>query len=421
MNKCDVESKAAKQAGPGLLILSVTLLLLAGCESGGQYKTKYYHTTTQDGVTLALRRYQPEVVDREKNPVILCHGLSYNLLFWDLHESVSLPRYLASQGYDVWSLSLRGATPSSQPLNSAMRRLARFNLDPMLLSTLQARLQTVTLTNWSVDDHIQYDVPAALAFVREQTDMGQVHWVGHSMGGMVMMAYLGQADAAETGQVKTFVGIGVPMVAFHPLSDPYQFLLDQQATLAVGSQVVGSSAPAAVGVVAGDLGTPMDKLFYNGDNVDGSVLRALFYQAEEEISPGQFEQLMSMVRSERFTSLDGEVDYVAGLKRVMRPTYLLAGTVDNMATVAAVKFVHREVPGEPKQYKMFGRVNGHRSNYGHDDLVIGRHAKEEIYPTILEWLDDFPAGYGGKAMLLRPRGEPEPTKPNGMNGPGNGQ
>ena len=49
---------------------------------------------------------------------ILCHGLSYNLLFWDLGEEVSLPRYLADAGYDVWSLSLRDATPSSQPLSS---------------------------------------------------------------------------------------------------------------------------------------------------------------------------------------------------------------------------------------------------------------------------------------------------------------
>jgi polyhydroxyalkanoate synthase len=397
------------------MAVAVAGMLLAGpgCEAPGRYNTKYYYTTTPDGVTLALRRYQPQVLDGEKNPVILCHGLSYNLLFWDLDESVSLPRYLASHGYDVWSLSLRGATPSSQPLSSAMRRLARFNLEPEVLKTLQARLQDVTLTDWSVDDHIRYDVPAALAFVREQTATSRVHWVGHSMGGMVMMAYLGQAQAPETDQVQTFVGIAVPMVAFHPLSDPYQFLVDQQGTLAVGSKVVGSSATAAVGVVAGDLGTPMDKLFYNSNNVEDSVLRALFYKAEEEISPGQLEQLMSMVRTERFTSLDGEADYVAGLKGVTRPTYLLAGTVDNMATVAAVQFVHREVPGQPKQYRMFGRVNGHQSDYGHDDLVIGRHAQQEVYPTILEWLDDFPAGNGSEAMMLRPWGELEKAEPAG--------
>jgi len=42
-------------------------------------------------------------------PVILCHGLTYNALFWDLIPECSFAEYLSSQGFDVWAVSLRGS------------------------------------------------------------------------------------------------------------------------------------------------------------------------------------------------------------------------------------------------------------------------------------------------------------------------
>ena len=123
--------------GVGLLLAG---LLSTGCEQHSKKSpltVKYYYTQTEDGITLALRRYRQESLSAEKNPVILCHGFSYNLLLWDLKEDVSLPRYLAKEGYDVWSLSLRGSCPSSQPFSSAIRRLGHFHLDPEMIKTLR--------------------------------------------------------------------------------------------------------------------------------------------------------------------------------------------------------------------------------------------------------------------------------------------
>ena len=120
------------------LLLSIIASLfvgfaLAGCQATprvSDFSADYYYTKTDDGMTLALRRYQPVEIDQAKNPIILCHGLSYNLLFWDLREDVSLAQYLAQAGYDVWSLSLRGACPSSQPMASAVRIVSVTLLGP---------------------------------------------------------------------------------------------------------------------------------------------------------------------------------------------------------------------------------------------------------------------------------------------------
>jgi len=156
------------------------------------------------------------------------------------------------------------------------------------------------------------------------------------------------------------------------------------------------------------LNTPMDKLFYNNDNMDGGILRTLFFQAEEEMGPLQRRQLMNMVETERFRSLDNEIDYTAGLTKVTAPTYLLCGTVDNMATLGAVQYTYRQIQSEDKEFRLFGRVNSHKNDYGHNDLVIGVHAQTEVYPTILEWLDEHPCLPHEGELMLQP--EPLETK-----------
>lgn len=389
-----------------LLVAGVILVesFLVGCQdisAARKVTSRYYHTQTADGITLSLRRYQPATAEPDKNPVILCHGLSYNLLFWDLHEDVSLARYLAAAGYDVWSLSLRGACPSSQPLASKLRKLAHFNIDGVAQKAMAGRIKDLKMTDWSVDDHIRYDLPAAIDFVLKETDQQRVHWIGHSMGGMVMFGHLGQNPAAAA-KIKSFVAAAVPVVVFHPLSDPMQLLVDAEGAIDVGAKLVGSSAPATWGALVGDLDTPTDKLFFNGQNIEPAIVKALNHQAQEEIAPRQLKQLISMVRTERFTSLDNTIDYVEPLGRIDKPTCFLVGAVDNMATPGAVRFTYRQIASGNKEFHLFGRVNSHRGNYGHDDIIIGRHAKTEVYPVILKWLGRHPRRSDESPLLLQP-------------------
>jgi len=373
------------------IFLGLVFLLLSGlggcCTTPDGLEIKYYYTRTEDNITLGLKRFKPAVVAADTDPVILCHGFSYNMLFWDLADEVSLPRYLAEAGYDVWLLSLRGSAPSSQPILSSVRKLAHFHFDPEMLKIRQNRLKDMAMLDWSVDDHILYDLPTAISFVREQTGHEQVHWVGHSMGAMTMFGYLGYEPGAKAKEINSFVAIAAPMVVFHPLSDPLSFLLEQEKVLAVGSTIIGSSAPATLGTIFGNMDTPMDKLFYNGTNMNGLVLRALFQQAEEEMGPSQFKQLLEMVRSERFWSLDKTTDYTSLLGEVKTPTFLLAGTVDNMATPESVRYIWRNIGSKDKKFRLYGRVNSYRNDYGHNDLVIGEHVRREVYPEILAWLE----------------------------------
>ena len=380
-----------------VLMMLAGSILLAGCQpsmmfgTAGPWKGRIqtYYTDTTDGWTLQVDRFQPNQPDPLANPVVFCHGLSYNNRFWDLTEKVSLARYLAASGYEVWSVSLRGAGLSDQPLASVLRKIGTGSLQPEFLTEAHKRkLGGAAFSDYSVDDHINYDVPAVIRLVKAKTGAKKVHWIGHSMGGMVMFAYLATHAQEAARDVDTFVAVSVPMAMFHPLNKAMQLQVDNAAALKTGNVFVSTSYDAFVAKVLGKLAPPTisETLFLNRDNVDDGVLRLLAQWAQESISPGQLDQLFAMAADENFYSRDRKVNYTALLDRVNTPTFFLAGQLDNMANVDAVKFAYRQVSSQDKDFRLFARINNNQADYGHDDIIIGKHARQEVYPEILNWL-----------------------------------
>ena len=378
----------------GVLICSA---LSTGCLPHGIFsgvgaekiKIQTHNAKTSDGWSLQVDHYQPTTPDPSSNPVVLCHGLSYNSHFWDLSKEISLARYLAQQGYDVWSVSLRGAGFSDQPMANIMRKISVGALDPGFLLTAQNRnLDKAIFSEYSVDDHINYDVPAVIELVKQKTQAKKVHWIGHSMGGIIMFAYL--ATHPESAQdVDSFVAVSVPMTMFHPLNKAMQMQVDNVEALKAGNVVLSTTPDSLVARILGKWVPPTtsETLFLNRDNVTDGTLRFLALWAQEGISTGQLTQLLDLAAEEEFYSLDKKINYTALLHKVTTPTFFLVGQLDNMATVGDVKYVHREVSSQQKKFKLFGRINGYKANYGHDDIIIGQHAKEEVFPEILKWLD----------------------------------
>ena len=389
-------TRHGRYVGPA--VLAVVAIMLVGCQSrslsklelfGPQPPPQSLFTTTTDGWSLNLLRFEPTRPARNADPVICCHGLSYNAAFWDLTEQTSLPRYLQKRGFDVWCVSLRGSGQSTKPTVAQLRRLFRLNLaalDPIAAAQRQSGLLKL---DWTVDDHVKYDVPAVLKFVAERTGRSRVHWIGHSMGGMVMFAHLATGGGER---INSFVAAAVPVVMPHPLNDVYQTMLANMKVIQIGNAVVSTSLPALIGTLVGPrLQSPVDRLFYNAENVDYLVGHRLSYLAQEEISPGQFQQLMDMVATEHFRSSDGQIDYAQRLSDVATPTLFLVGALDHMATVGAVKWSYRQLGASDKRFVLFSKINGRLVDYGHDDLIIGRHAREEVYPQVLRWLKAHPA------------------------------
>jgi hypothetical protein len=60
--------------------------------------------------------------------------------------------------------------------------------------------------------------------------------------------------------------------------------------------------------------------------------------------------------------------------------------VDLIAPPNAVRSAQNHVAG-PVEWLELGRAHGFAADYGHGDLVLGRHAPDEVFPRLSEFLE----------------------------------
>ena len=382
---------------PWTLLLCGLVLLVGGCQGIPSYLSptgrfsepphiiEAHSTETDDGWTLAFKRYRRAGNTRLLGPVVLCHGFSTNGFFWDLDEAHSLARYLADRDFDVWVVSLRGAGASTKPGFSAIKGIISTRLADLPATISRSTLDPKKF-NWTVDDYIDYDVPAILSYVTGATGRPKLWWVGHSMGGMILFAHLERVDEAR---VAGFVAVATPMAILQPPNDILQGILKQSWLLKLSVLAVNATLPAKLASpLGGAVQTPLDALFYNRDNMDRATITRQFLNGVEDIPTAVLDQFTLMIRTGEFLRADGSYSYTRNLGKVTVPVLLLSGQVDNLAPPEVVRFAYDQVASTDKTYRMFGRVNGYRANYGHNDLVLGIHARDEVFPLIAGWLTE---------------------------------
>ena len=175
--------------------------------------------------------------------------------------------------------------------------------------------------------------------------------------------------------------------------------------------MVSTNLPALLDALAGNaVHTPINTLFYNERNLDDGLIRPLNAFGTDDISPGQFAQLLDMIQHGHFRSVDGGMDYYEALANLRTPALWLAGSVDNLATVGAVQMAYNQYGGPNKQYILFGRVNGQAVDYGHDDLIISPSAAKEVWPRLVDWLARFDPKKTLGQKLLEPMKDLVPAK-----------
>jgi pimeloyl-ACP methyl ester carboxylesterase len=302
-----------------------------------------FRVPTRDGWRLALGRRRPRGPPRAP-PVLLCHGIAVNRQTLDFGvERWSLSAFLSRAGFDCFALDLRGHGGST-PGRGAPRR-------------------------WNLDTYLHEDVPAALDAIRERTGEPRVLWVGHSQGAMLGMA----ASVLYPDRIAGLVSIAGP-VRFGrggPLRRPSALLPLAARFTRFGARMIapfsGFWHPAAA------------ELAVCVRNVDRPVYRRLLSNAIEPLQPGVLEQLGVFLREDSFRSMDGRVDYRAGLSGCVQPALFLSAERDGLAPPSSVEAAFR-LWGGPKRYWNAGR------GYGHTDLLLGRNAPEMVFPAIRDFL-----------------------------------
>jgi pimeloyl-ACP methyl ester carboxylesterase len=382
-----------------LICFTVFLVLLSGCVSvkvmfldppvkmgivplEATVKPKTFFVKTDDNWMLEINRFKLTKAEQDLGPVILLHGFHHNANFWDLDAEHSLARYLAVRGFDVWVLSFRGAGKSTTEGFVKVEGIVKFftaNVPAFLNPTTYDKSRM----RWSIDDYIDHDFPAVLEFVCKESQRQEVSVIGHSLGGLVALCYL--TKHPTDSRIKQFVAIGAPGVVIQPPNDMLSDVARNEA-LYYSTFLINAKVAAQLGAVLERHVTPFDVLFYNRFNIDRKTLVLMFAKTIEDVSLDVLDQMREMIRSGHFWNKDKRYDYSDNFKNIVTPGLFIAGVLDNIASPANVHYAYDAISSTDKNYREFSTVNGYKADYGHNDLILGKDARSEVFAYMYHWL-----------------------------------
>jgi len=314
---------------------------------------------TEEKFELALERLRWEKKARRRLPVVLSHGLLTGSLIWNLDQDHSLARYLAQEGFDVWNLSWRGTDRSLDPLKGGSKV-------------------------WNLDDIAERDIPSVIRYVQKESRRPKIIWIGLDLGGILLYGHLERkGDAGLAG----LVTIGAPVTFSHPDQEPIRGLLRlagsptlKRLFLYFNTRLLGRLfLPPAPGV---------KRLFYHQDNIAEEVLQKLLEDALTDVNPGVLDHLLLVIQRGEFVSAKGNLSYRKNLAKIQLPLLLIGGEKDALAPPEALQAVHRAVGSAERTLRLFGPRSKDSAAYGHWDLLVGRKARQEVFPVIGKWLKE---------------------------------
>jgi pimeloyl-ACP methyl ester carboxylesterase len=310
---------------------------------------------TNDGWRIGLYRYLPEG-DPEAFPLICGHGLAGSRLIFDPHPDYSLARSLASRGFDTWLVDLRGRNDSWPPGREESPRL-----------------------QWTFDDFVFRDIPAAVEKICEETGTDGAFWLGTEMSGLALYA----AVLSETvPQLRGGITMGSPVITppsgevpgvttAYPKPDEgrYRFSIVRE----IGPQLAASRSDV------------LETSFRPSDTHWLVTARYFAHGVPDEAS-SLLDQFQDWMDSQTMRSVDGSVLWSNRLGEFTLPVLVMAGAADRQRPPEAARETFERLGSTDKQWVLAGTEMGFPIDVGHDDLVAGLCSPRLVYPPLAAWL-----------------------------------
>lgn len=277
----------------------------------------------------------------------------------------SLARALHARGYDVWIVELRGAGHSR-------RRLGPTGL----------------LYQWTFEDYVQHDAPAALRVVRRVTRRPRVLWVGHSLGGMVAYALLMTPAAESIAGAVTLASPGMTGVG-HLGLDRWVALrrLLRFAPPRIPTGLLARLGAPFAGPLSAAVAEPLRDWGWHPDNFDLETVRFMMRHGVEDLSRTLLMEFARWYAAKRMSDRYDLFSFTDHLERVRVPMLVIAGSRDRLTPAHDIAHVAERLGSADKTFTIVGRQTGFAHDYSHVDLLLGRHAHEDVFPHVTAWLD----------------------------------
>ena len=305
---------------------------------------------TDDGWRLALYRY------RGPGPPVLCgHGLAGSRFIFDVHPDYSIARFLAAHGHDVWLVDLRGRGDSwpDGPRDDLQ---------------------------WSFDDFVFRDLPAACARVLDVTGAADVAWIGTEMSGQLGYA----AVISATAPLRRVVTMGSPAVT------------------PADAQVPGVTTPyperdgnryrfsmvQSVGARLAEQRSEVLESSFRPANTDWVVTARYFTHGVPDEATDLIDQFADWVGAATMRSRDRSVVWSERLHEFTVPVLVAVGAHDLQRPAPAVRATFEALGSPDKRLVVAGTDAGWPVDAGHDDLLCGLASPAHLYPLLDRFLRD---------------------------------
>jgi len=328
------------------------------------------YVEASDGWRLALHHYRPKGDSPHGEPVLLLHGLGasaeqFDLGVGDIDAPVpSLAHWLAEQGYDVWVPDLRGSGKSERPSPNVKKRW-----------------------DWCVDDFIEKDMPAFVDYILERSSYKKLHWIGHSMGGILLFCY-----CARYGSDKIASGVAAGAgLDYSEASSSYRAIEPLKEIGRHLKRIPVRYWSRQFAPLFGRVWNPIEASFFHPANIAPAAARSIPAGVQYDLSGEVLYQLASLFKEGGFLSADGRIHYAEIASRVELPILLLAGERDLQCRPKVVAKARRLLGGKHNRMLTYGKNHGQEEDYGHFDLFSGLRVEREVFPDVETWLQEHPA------------------------------
>lgn len=269
-----------------------------------------------------------------------------------------------------------------------------FDLQERFSSTIedfQKQLDLIVKYDWDFDHYLEEDVPAAMEYIMAQTKPkdGKLLAIGHSMGGILLYARLSKygfegrdpslAAIVTLASSLDYTSSNSSLKMLLPLADPAQALnvpVVPLGALLAAAYPLSSGPPYVL--------SWLNYLISAEDMMHPKLLKKLVLNNFCTIPAKLLLQLTTAFREGGLCDRSGKFFYKDHLHKTNVPVLALAGDQDLICPPEAVYETANLIPEHLVTYRVFGAPEG--PHYAHYDLVGGRLAVEQVYPSIIEFL-----------------------------------
>ncbi|MFA6034564.1 MAG: alpha/beta fold hydrolase [Myxococcota bacterium] len=327
-----------------------------------------YTVTTSDGQPLVMERFRSRRhLGTQGLPVMLVHGLGQNRYTW-YSSRISIPKYLADMGMDVYVPELRGHGLSHDA----------GSVHPA-----------------SFAEYVIMDIPALLEKVHALTGGMKLFFVGHSLGGTIAYAL----EPAMERYLAGIVTLGAPLrfarglllmrtvcqlIALAYRYTPLRSAEVFDKRLAFPAELYGKMLLFTRGLQDSWLNLWPYKAWYPG-SFDTDVLDDRLALGFDRTSFEMMKFMIMWAGRGRLFDQTHTTKFEKNLQSRTLPVLFFIGDRDCVVPVESVLPAYKKMRVKDKAYVILGD-DKRDIHWGHLDIVLGREASKEVWGPMASWM-----------------------------------